>query len=570
MIVSRLKRLLISLPKRLQNRGYTRLAEGYCRFVLWFRPQHPEILHQLALILAETERSGAAIRLLRQGLALTPDSPYLHSSLGQVLVACQRLEHGLDQFKQALALQPNLPKTRFYLGNLLVQLNQKEAAIDCFRQLIKQTPDFFPAFQNLGNILLEENQTQAAIDCFEQAIRLRPTLSAAYVGLGRGLTELGRFKEAEQALLQALQHNPKDLGGKQRLIQLKSFDPSDTHLLNLEQWLEEGQFEQADQIHLLFSLAKGYMGLGERQRGFDYLQRGNRLKRVSYDYHISQDATFFARILQGFTAQLFHERKGLGSDSQRPLFILGMPRSGTTLLEQMLSSHSQICGAGERSELWRMANTFSLLTESKKGFPEGVSDLSGSEWSDLAQSYEESVVAPFSQARYVTDKMPHNFLFIGLIHLLFPNAHIIHCRREPVDTCLSCYMQDFSGRHEYAYDLGELGAYYRLYDGLMNHWRTVLPNRLIEVDYESLVAEPETVLKGLLEKINLPWESGCLEFYNNPRSIRTASLVQVRQPLYNSSIGRWRHYEGPLQPLLQALGPLAPPLSPPDSEVRQP
>jgi tetratricopeptide (TPR) repeat protein len=558
MILKRFKQKILHLPLFLQRRKWSWLAQKLCYFFLRLQPNHPELLHQLVRILAGTGKTGEIIGFLRRSLQQSPNNPHLHSSLGSALLSCKRLEDGVAHLRKALKLKPNMIGPLLDLGNGLNQLDRKEAAMDCLKQIIALEPEFANGYYNMGTILMADNQPSAAISYFEKANRLNPNLANVHIGMSNAFTQLGRFKEAEEAMLRGLALEPTHTSGICGLSQLKSSDKSNAHLKNLEKWLEEGRFSAFDQIIMHFSLAKAYMDMGEGERGFNFLSRGNQLRRAKYHYEANSDSALFNRIIQSFSSNLFEERRGCGSPSRVPFFIVGMPRSGTTLVEQIIASHSQVFGAGEGAGLWHLTSEMALLTKSKNGFPEGVEEISQKQWHDLALAYEGGLRVEAMDARHVTDKMPHNFMNIGLIHLMFPNAVIIHCSREPVDTCLSIYMQIFSGHHPYAYDLAELGAHYRLYEGVMRHWRQVLPNRLLEVSYERMVEEPEAMARKIIAGCGLPWEAGCLEFHKSKRPVHTSSLIQVRQPIYNSSVGRWKKYQQQLKPLLDALGPLAP------------
>ncbi|MBF0444978.1 MAG: sulfotransferase [Magnetococcales bacterium] len=558
MILQRIKLRLLYLPVQLHSRKWSWLALKLCFFFLRLKPYHPELLNQLIHILADIGKIGLAIRFLRQSLKNAPNNPHLLSSLGHALLSCKRLEDAVTCFRKALAIKPNMIRTLVYLGNALTQLDRKQAAMDCYEKVIALKPDFPNGYHSMGLILLRDNQPNQAIPYLEKAIKLNPKMAIAHIHRGHAMTELGRFKEAEDALLKGLALEENSAGGYSSLSELQSKDRSNPHLSNMEMLLKKGLFSKADQTLMYFSLAKGYMSQGENELGFNYLQQGNKHKRASFHYEINKDASLFNRIVQSFDTTLFQERKGCGSTSQVPIFILGMPRSGTTLVEQILASHSQVYGAGEGLGLWHINSEMALLTKTRKGFPEGVVEIEQNSWQDLALAYEGGLREKATDALHITDKMPHNFLNIGLIHLLFSNAVIIHCRREPIDTCLSIYMQNFSGYHPYSYDLVELGEYYQLYHGLMNHWRDVLPNRMLEVQYEQMVEQPEQTAKQIIASCGLPWENSCLDFYKSSRAVHTASLVQVRQPIYKSAVGRWKKYETQLQPLIKALGRLAP------------
>jgi hypothetical protein len=307
------------------------------------------------------------------------------------------------------------------------------------------------------------------------------------------------------------------------------------------------------QIPLHFALGKAYADLGEHPRSFAYLLKGNALKRAGVRYDEAATLKRFERIQAAFTSELLREKAGAGDGSTAPVFVLGMPRSGTTLVEQILASHSKVFGAGELDAFGRAVA--SIATVNGVAFPEFASTISAEGLRSLGESYVERLSRAPAAAGRIVDKMPSNFAFVGLIHLALPHARIIHTRRDPLDTCLSCFSILFTSEHAHAYDLGELGRFYRGYASLMTHWRNVLPpGVMLEVQYEDVVDDLEGQARTIIAHCGLEWEDSCLAFHATQRPVETASARQVRQPIYRSSVGRWRSYAGLLQPLRRALG----------------
>jgi hypothetical protein len=283
-------------------------------------------------------------------------------------------------------------------------------------------------------------------------------------------------------------------------------------------------------------------------QAFQHFAIGNRMKRSTFPYDANATSAWMSRIAETFTAPVMKRLGGAGVASSMPIFVLGMPRSGTTLIEQIIASHPAVQGAGELPFLQTLVNGL-------PDYPAGVPSLSKADMTALGQAYLDKL-APLAHGKpHVIDKMPANFLHAGMIALMLPGAKIVHCRRDPVDTCLSCYTKMFSAEQLFAYDLIELGQFHRDYQTLMAHWRKVLPaDRFIEVDYEAVVADVEGEARRLIEFIGLPWDEACVRFYQNQRVVKTASLNQVRQPIYTSSMGRWKPYAAHLKPLLDVLG----------------
>jgi hypothetical protein len=285
---------------------------------------------------------------------------------------------------------------------------------------------------------------------------------------------------------------------------------------------------------------------------FEHFRQANELSGAAFDSKRGVAAT--DRLIDTFSADFLAGRSGFGDPSERPIFIVGMPRSGTTLTEQIVASHPKICGAGELETMFHMVDAVPGLAGANKRYPECVRDLTQASARDLARRYLVELNRYSRTAVRITDKMPHNFDKLGLISLMFPRARIIHCRRDPIDTCLSCFMHEFHKQHTYNCDLASLGLYYREYERLMAHWRTALPIALFELRYEDLVADQEAVSRALIEFCGLPWDDRCLEFHRADRSVQTPSAWQVRQPIYTKSVERWRKYQRHLGPLIEVLG----------------
>jgi hypothetical protein len=307
-----------------------------------------------------------------------------------------------------------------------------------------------------------------------------------------------------------------------------------------------------DQIRLRFGLGKTYANLGDHERSFRHVLEGNRLKRQEFTYDEAKTLEHFDRIRRTFTAELIRERRNVGDPSQTPVFVVGMPRSGTTLIEQILASHPKVFGAGELRLFGTLMGTLRGADGSE--FPECVARLTTDQIRVLGTTYNRGIRALAPDAERVVDKMPFNFYSVGLIHLALPNARIIHARRDPRDIALSCFSLLFNEGHEFTYDLAEIGHFIRAYEMLMQHWQGLLPQgAILEVKYEELVDRLEVEAGRIIAYCGLDWDDACLSFHKTRRPVRTASVNQVRQPIYRSSVGRWRRYEELLQPLLAAL-----------------
>jgi len=377
-----------------------------------------------------------------------------------------------------------------------------------------------------------------------RAIELKPNFADAYNNLGATLQYLGRLTDARRAVEQALKLAPRNPTYFHNLSNVRHFGSGDPYLATMEELAKNiASLPVKQQIELRFALAKAYEDAGQRDESFQQLLAGNTLKRRQIAYDETATLALFERIRAVFTPELMRTFQGVGEPSSKPLFIVGMPRSGTTLIEQILASHPQVFGAGELSNLEEAAAGVCSTGGHLYPFPEAMLHISGEHLQRLGARYVSEITRLCPNATHVTDKMPANFLFAGLIHLALPNARIIHAVRDPVDTCMSCFSKLFASGQYHTYDLEELGRYYRHYQALMEHWHRVVPSgRILDVRYEDVVADLEGQARRIIFHCGLEWDQRCLAFHETERPVHTASAVQVRQPIYSSSIGRWHGY----------------------------
>ena len=406
-----------------------------------------------------------------------------------------------------------------------------------------------------GRAAFENQDLHGALEHFRRAVELNPDLADAFNNMGNVLKELGRLKDAQQAYAQSLAIDPDATGVYVNYADSVKFRPDDPHLATMQNMRNgAGTLSDTDRIHLDFSLAKAFADTGDKPRSFQHLLSGNALKRAQILYDESATLGYFERIEKTFTKSLLQDKQSLGAGdpADTPIFIVGMPRSGTTLVEQVLASHPRVFGAGELRFLHEAVN--SSHNPGLTHYPELAQDLDAPTLRKIASRYVGQLRNLAPEALHVTDKMPSNFYFLGLVHLAMPHAKIIHVVRDPVDTCLSCFSKLFTEEQDYSYDLAELGRYYRGYEKLMRHWRTVLPqDRMLEVRYEDVVDDLERQARRMISHCGLEWDDNCLAFHKTDRPIRTASAVQVRQPIYRDAVGRAGFYEEWIAPLRAAL-----------------
>ncbi len=497
-----------------------------------------------------------AERGLRAVVRLAPDNPAGHNELGTVLRRSGRNEEAIDCFRRAVRLDPDFVAARFNLGLALYDAGRYEAAEASYRKALATTPDDAEIHAALGAALHAQGRFDEAVRHLEEGIRLAPDRAAGYHNLGEVLREQGRLDEAVARYRQGLALAPDDTALWHSLAMTRRFDdPDDPEITGMQDLYEREGLGARRRREIAFALAKACDDCGAFERAWPAYVTANRLARAACDYSIERDERLIDGIIETFETRFFEQREDWGLVDRRltPVFIVGMPRSGTSLVEQILASHSAVHGCGEIQDL-RLAVRSVVDADDDAGYLAAVRDLDKAGLRRIARDYLKRIRRYARGEAVLTNKLPFNFLHIGLIHVLFPSARIIHCRRHPVATCLSIFQHDFTNMGGFAYDLTELGRYYRLYERLMAHWDSTLPGRIETIDYEALVDDPAGWSRRLVDLCGLDWEEACLDFHNARRQVSTASFMQVRRPIYRRAVAHWRHYEAWLGPLFDALG----------------
>jgi tetratricopeptide (TPR) repeat protein len=507
----------------LQRQGRSGEAEQLYRSILVLDGRHFGTLHNLGFMRLQQGKRDEAEQLLRKALKVQPKSVEALNTLGMVLHVKGQFREAAACFEKALAPDPTHANVHNNLGAALHLLDRYDRAIDCYRRALALDPRYADAHRNLGNALQAVGKIDDARRAYEAAIEVAPHRAELYLSLA----------------------------------DCKRFTKGDPHLIAMEAMAREAdELPESERVNLHFALAKALADIGEYARSFGELLAGNSLKRQRLTYDEAAALQKFERVRAVFTPELIRDRRVEGEPSSVPVFVIGMMRSGTTLIEQILASHPQVFGAGERADLKQAVEAVvSRRADRLAGYPEAVAALSAKQMRQIGVHYLANIRKNRARAARIIDKMPTNFLFAGLIATVLPNARIIHARRDPVDTCLSCLSTMFRGDLPFTYDPGELGRYYRAYEALMRHWREALPpGAMLEVDYEELVGDLEGEARRLIAHCGLDWDPACLSFHTTERVVSTASAAQVRQPIYRSSVGRGHAYGEALRPLLDALG----------------
>lgn len=546
-----------NLGVALNRLGQFEAAEASHRRALALLPQLAEAHNNLGAALSKLGRCEEAVASYRRALELALDSEETHNNLGNALGELDRLDEAAACYRRAIEIAPDYADAYANLGTVQVRSRQYEAAAVSFRRALAIDPEVAEANNGLAHCLSEGRQLAEAIPHYERALRINPDYADAHNNLGIALRMVGRTAEGRREIETAIRLAPKRSEFYVSLAASgRRFAENDPHLAAMEALARDAaSLSTDDEMRLRFALGKALADVGRHEEAFSHLLAGNALKRQQTDYDEAVFLGTFSRIRSVFTAELMAEKAGSGDASPVPVFIVGMPRSGTTLVEQILASHPHVFGAGEIGDLADTVRRLITPQTASAGFPEGVRDLSPAQLRELGASYAERLVALSPAALRVTDKLPGNYSFAGLIALALPNSRIIHTRRDAADTCFSCFSILFGGEQPQTYDLGELGRFYRAYEELMGHWRKVLPAGLmLEVQYEDVVADLEREARRIVAFCGLDWDDACLAFHKTPRLVWTASVNQVRQPIYHSSIGRWRPYKDGLGPLLAELG----------------
>ncbi|HEY0104617.1 MAG TPA: sulfotransferase [Rhizomicrobium sp.] len=558
------------------------------------KPDYVDALTQSGVILLSLDNLQAAIEMFKRSLAIRDNQFEAHYNLGLAYFRLDQFENAKLSLARAGALNDQRYEVFLVLGKALHRLQNRTLATQALARAALLKPDNADVHGELAVVFLEDGWTKAAIDEIGKALALQPDRVEFHITHARILADLNRLEDAEAANLRAVALAPESLealGALGRahmgvgrldeartmferaralhpdsiqplldLARVQKFREGDERLPALESFLAtEDWLPPLERTALHFALGRAYDDIKQYDRAFAHFDTANRLQRESLPDTEAQDVLWFEQTKAIFTKDFIAARAGAGFPSALPVFILGMPRSGTTLVEQIVSSHPLVRAAGEVQDL--NAATQILITKRKytKPVPAVLGDFTPADLRELGETYVGRLRMRAPEGERVTDKLLGNYNRLGLIKLALPNATVIHCRRNPVDSCLSIYSNHFADVQEHSNDLGRLGRFYRRYYGLMEHWRQVLPQgSFLDLQYEETVHDIEGTARRIIAHCGLEWDPRCLDFQRNERRVATLSITQVRQPVYTSSIDRWRNYETHLGPLLEGLGDLAP------------
>jgi len=516
-------------------------------------PDNAESHIVLARVLAEHgARDDAEIHFQRT-LALEKDNIVAHVGMAAIEELKGNYKEAEEHYLAARALEDENVFVAISLSQFYRNRDRLRPARDVMAKLLTKVDDNASVHLNYASILLETNEYSNAYAHLEKAMELNPEYPEAYANLGIWHQQMGDLDAAGEAYKKALQLRPDFPEAMFAISFLGSDEPDRTLVDNMISMVEDDELSNNHKSTLCFAIGNSLDRLGETAEAFQYLTQGNQIEYEKADFELARFEESVARIEEVFTPEFYAERSAFGSNSTMPIFIVGLPRSGTTLVEQIISSHPSVFGAGELTQLADVSRRIAEITKSKRSFPEGAADLTGADILRLSGTYMRHLRQISGGAPFVTDKMPFNYLRVGLIKLLFPKAKIIVCRRDPKDIFISGYGLKFKTPIAFTSDQAEFAAVYKQFDNLTTHWDNLFPNSILSVQYESLVANQERDSRAIIEYCDLDWDDRCLEFYKSERPVKTGSNVSVRRPISSRSVGRWQQYKEFLGPLLSGL-----------------
>lgn len=529
-------------------------AEAY-QNALALREVYPEAYNNLGTLLREQDKPDQAEHALKKAIQQNPRYVEAYNNLAAIYQADKRDVEALRLLGEALKVAPRDARSLILTARIQTRRANYPAAEKACRLALQEDPGNAEAMTVLGTILHELDRFEDALDVLSKAVELRPDSPEARNYFGVTLKSVGRLDEAREQLLKGLEINDSMYGAYANLNDLVDFSKEKALFQKIEAIMESAEDQRSDiLLPLHFAYAKGLEDNKQHEKALEHYIIGGQLKRRQLNYVEKDTFTFFENIRKIFPAEVFKDRPFQGISTDRLIFIVGMPRSGSTLVEQILSSHDGIYGAGEvkyfSQALNRLRDRFPALSR----YPDMAGELTPKQYELLGNDYLGAITRTAGDKMRITDKLLTNYFFVGLLHLLFPQAKFINTRRDPVDTCLSGFTKLFKDDMPHSYDLGELGRYYRQYDALMKHWEDVLPAGVMQVvEYEDVVADTEKAARSLIDFVGLEWQDACLDFHKSSRPVKTASVAQVRKPIYKSSVKRWKKYGTGLQPLIDAI-----------------
>ena len=464
-----------------------------------------------------------------------PEYLILYNILGSAYQNIGDLKLAKETFLKGYKMEPNNIAIMNNLANVHKNIGEIELSESLFKKIIEKKPDYINAYVNYGNLKRDNNDFEFAIDLYSKALKINSQIPAVLYSLALAYQGLGKFELAIDYAKKTLEIEPKFTQADMLISQSKKYQAGDLHYEEMNLKINSLILNEEQKINLLFALAKAEEDMDLIKKSFNNFNIANSIRRKSLNFNINNETTFFNQLKNIFTKIDLSQKFINNIEERKIIFILGMPRSGTSLTEQIITSHSNVFGAGELSQLSRIVKTKLMINDNLS--EESILNLVKNEdfANQLRIDYYNYLKRFNASEPFITDKAPLNFRWIGFIKILFPNSKIIHCSRNPKDNCLSIFKNFFEGGMDFSYNQKELGTYYNLYLDLMNFWNEKFPNTIYDAKYEKIIEDPENEIKNMIKFCNLDWEEDCLQFYNNKTPIKTLSTAQARKPIYKSS-----------------------------------
>jgi tetratricopeptide (TPR) repeat protein len=481
-----------------------------------------------------------------------PNFQAVYNLLGLCLQSQKKFQEAIKYYKIAIKNNPNFFVAINNLGLTYHNVHDLKNAQHYYERAIEINPKFTHSISNLGNVKKELNNYEEAIKYYKLALSIDNKLYIVINNLGLAYQALGKFEESKKYFESVLKINPKFTRADRSLSMSLKYDINNPHLKIMENKIKDRSLNNFQKMELHFGLGKAYEDIKNYEKSFENYKLANKIKRDAIKYQINDDVKLFENIKNYFSSIDFQNLENVGNKSNKMIFILGMPRSGTTLVEQIIANHKSVYSAGELRDLTQIIKE-NFLVNNKIKFPEKFNIKDQSFFSNMGTKYLENLDKYNANKNYITDKAPLNFKWIGLIKLILPKSKIIHCTRDPKDNCLSLFKNFFEGELNFSYNLEEAAKYHKLYQNLMEFWKQLFPDFIYDISYEKLVENQEFESRKLLDFCNLDWDKNCLTFYKNKRGIVTASFAQARKPIYKNSVKSWQNYKNELLPMFKIL-----------------
>jgi len=516
------------------------------------KPDYTEVNYNLGLTLQELGQLEDAVKCYEKAIATKPDYAEAHNNLGATLKDLGQLDTAVKSYKKAVTVKPDYAEAHYGFGITLYLLDQLEDAIKCYEKAVAIKPDYAEAHYNLGGTFYQLNQLDAAVKSYKKAIAVKPDYAEVHFSLGVVFRTLSQQDAAVKCYEKAVAIKPGYAEAHRNLSALKKYTKDDPQITQMQSLVSTSDLSQSDRMLLCFALAKAYEDLGKQDELFKFLHEGNRLRKEDLSYSLDKDQKLFTSCRNLFSSLPPAIENSLSYETSaiQPIFIVGMPRSGTSLVEQIIASHHAVHGAGELSTLSELS--YPIINDYSNYYD--TNSLLKKAFFSIRQQYLDSLSSFNVSENIITDKMPLNFRYIGFILSAFPEAKIIHLKRDAMATCWSIYKHYFQSRgNGFSYNLEDLAGFYDMYIDLMAFWHQLYSDKIYDLCYEDLTTNQEEETRKLLAYCELDWDENCLNFHTTKRAVKTASALQVRQKMYQGSSKVWKQHEAYLEPLTKAL-----------------